>query len=1439
MRGISFAEDFGWSNAPRSSGGGGTSTTTTNNSPPPQVLANYQNITNQANAVAQQPYPTYNGQLVAGFNPQQQTAFNNVNNAAFAADPFINQGSQDSTNATSMLSPGQFGSTIQSYQDPYTQQVVNATQNEFNNQNAQQQAQVTGNAVSSGAFGGDRSAVASALTAQQQQLAQAPVIANLNNQGFQTATNAAESDAWLNSQGAGVQGQLGAEAQNTGLAGANAQLGVGTDQQELAQEQLNVPYEQFQAAEAYPFQATGFESNIDLGLGSASGGSGSTSVPGPSAVSQVAGLATAGAGIAGIANNAGAFGGGGGGGYLDSGSFSYGAAGGRITNLDRAGGGRISDHYAAGGTVPIPNSDIPNLNVSFIPSGPSPTSSGHSLLQPTGSSSSSNTAGNAGQAAQSAIGTAAQIAGIVALLAANQGGRIGRAPGGPVGPSTSFGSDYLHPDHGMGIPRPPMPSQPSSDLGGLGELASIARTGRGTTESHGGRVTGLEHFDDGGAATGPAAVNNAAEAAFGGNPLLTQSYQNYAQMTTEQLQEAAARFPPTSQQGQMVQRALMQRRMSPQSDPSQQQAAQQPAQPTQQTAAQAPPAQQGFGAAMPQGFADGGTPDDVSSYVPVTDDWTNNPNGGAPLPVSATAPAPGPVTSASLPPPAAASSAPSVPQPSQSSQPAGAALSGNGGLGSLPAFPQAPDDQTAQAAPAAPDPNAGFGTDSLTTGDTGEPLPSGGRGGKSDTGSGLLSSPETLLAMGLGILGGSSPFAGVNIGKGALEGLKFAQTMPDYRMHQIQAEQAQENLDALRSLRDNVGLGAATPGAAATPGGPGPIPGAPSGGGDTSAGAALSGGSGVKAVSTTSGAPLFDIGTEYSNAQRMMMSGLPAYVDAGKAKLEFLNNLVKEGIVPGQGGGVVPLSGYAEAQARKAGLIAGATAPVDIAKEIASRSGMPLKLEPGETATTGAAALPPEYRSLINNVTGVGSAAPMGGQPAPQSGQATPADGSSYASRVASVESPTGATNGDHAGVGQFDPPTWLSNVRAAYPQAQNMTDAQLLPLRGNRTLSMAMIDQNAQRNAPALAQAGLPVNQSSAYLAHWFGAQGAIKLAQAPARTPVASLFPPDLIQQNGLQGKTAGDVVQGVVSRFGTAPLSGAPQQGQPGKQYAQAGSTATDATPQQATSFQPGGPAIPGMISVTRPPPDLPSSQSLASPTVVQNPNGSLTSSLNPYTEAIQKKYATDVGAIPDEVQKLNNTQLLLAGLHDEVTKNASQPGWYQSGAGAEWRNAIAKGANAASASLGGKPLFDPNSVANTEQFNKNSNVAAFSLARTMAGGRVALGEVLQANRSVPNMGNTPFGNFMVTQLLLQDNTHQSDRLRYQAEQAGRGVDPIVSGRTFDQYNPVRNYVSAAAAGAVNEAYPQVVSALKGAPTTANIEAFNRKFGDGSAQVLLSGQ
>lgn len=298
---------------------------------------------------------------------------------------------------------------ISTWESPYTQQVVQATQAQFNNQNQQQQQQLIGNAATQGAWGGDRSAVAQAVLAGQQQLAQAPALANLENQGYtqalgqmtteqqmqmqaamqaaglglqqqqlgastaiqggqlqnagantaiseqglntssalgagqlanatantglgeqglnvssrlgaagamgnagqlslgasqqlnalaqgqqQQETAAQQASGWL-AQNAGYgMGNLGNEAQNTALAGANAQLQAGALQQQQKQSELNVPYEQFQQAQAYPFQALSWLSNLSMGLGGGSGGSSSTTYPGASTASQLGGLGVAG-----------------------------------------------------------------------------------------------------------------------------------------------------------------------------------------------------------------------------------------------------------------------------------------------------------------------------------------------------------------------------------------------------------------------------------------------------------------------------------------------------------------------------------------------------------------------------------------------------------------------------------------------------------------------------------------------------------------------------------------------------------------------------------------------------------------------------------------------------------------------------------------------------------------------------------------------------------------------------------------------------------------------------------------------------------------------------------------------------------------------------------------------------------------------------------------
>ncbi|MFC3816634.1 hypothetical protein [Lysobacter sp. GCM10012299] len=57
------------------SSGGGKSTTTVQNSGPPQwSVGSFQNLINQANQVANQPYQAYGGQRIAGFTGDQQAA---------------------------------------------------------------------------------------------------------------------------------------------------------------------------------------------------------------------------------------------------------------------------------------------------------------------------------------------------------------------------------------------------------------------------------------------------------------------------------------------------------------------------------------------------------------------------------------------------------------------------------------------------------------------------------------------------------------------------------------------------------------------------------------------------------------------------------------------------------------------------------------------------------------------------------------------------------------------------------------------------------------------------------------------------------------------------------------------------------------------------------------------------------------------------------------------------------------------------------------------------------------------------------------------------------------------------------------------------------------------------------------------------------------------
>jgi hypothetical protein len=264
-------------------GGGKTSTSTSQVSIPPEVLARYNSVNANAQKVAATPFQKYStdpNAFVAPVNQQQYAGISGVNAAANEAQPYYGVGAQMTMAGAGAVNPNQLNT--QQYLSPYLNTVLGTTMAAQGQQNAQQQSALAGQGISAGAFGGDRSGIAQANLAYQQNLSNSQTIANLMNQGYTQAQAvaqqqqgqqlAAEQANQARLLGAGAQlGQLGAGAQAAGLQGAQAQIGAGTLEQQTQQAGLAALYNQFQQQQAYPFQVAQFLANIAEGTGALSG----------------------------------------------------------------------------------------------------------------------------------------------------------------------------------------------------------------------------------------------------------------------------------------------------------------------------------------------------------------------------------------------------------------------------------------------------------------------------------------------------------------------------------------------------------------------------------------------------------------------------------------------------------------------------------------------------------------------------------------------------------------------------------------------------------------------------------------------------------------------------------------------------------------------------------------------------------------------------------------------------------------------------------------------------------------------------------------------------------------------------------------------------------------------------------------------------------------
>jgi hypothetical protein len=135
---------------------------------------------------------------------------------------------------------------MSAYQNPYEGQVVQAALGDV--ELARQRAGLSDRAAATAAkaFGGSRQGVAEALTNEAALRNASSTAANLRSAGFNTAAQLGQSDADRMLQGAGLRlnaagqiGNLAAQQQNLGIAGANAVMTAEAQRQALEQAKLD------------------------------------------------------------------------------------------------------------------------------------------------------------------------------------------------------------------------------------------------------------------------------------------------------------------------------------------------------------------------------------------------------------------------------------------------------------------------------------------------------------------------------------------------------------------------------------------------------------------------------------------------------------------------------------------------------------------------------------------------------------------------------------------------------------------------------------------------------------------------------------------------------------------------------------------------------------------------------------------------------------------------------------------------------------------------------------------------------------------------------------------------------------------------------------------------------------------------------------------------
>ena len=280
----------------------------------------------------------FSPQQLAALSPAQQQAISTAMGGIGSYAPYLQRGAEALGHGIGAVGAGlgTIGSAIgqtgqasydptsyQQFMDPFMEDVIQQQYQDIAEQGQKQQNQLSGNAISAGAFGGSRQGIAQGEIAANVMDQQARTGSQLRSQGFAQAQSAAQQAAqqqlrqaqltgqWGQTAGALGQsiGQLGTQTaglgqlgQQMGVQDVNSLLGIGGLQQGQLQKSLDIARANSLAEQALPYQQVGFMSDLFRGVPALQQTYSKSTTPSPSSTSQLLGLAQAGIGAYGMMN---------------------------------------------------------------------------------------------------------------------------------------------------------------------------------------------------------------------------------------------------------------------------------------------------------------------------------------------------------------------------------------------------------------------------------------------------------------------------------------------------------------------------------------------------------------------------------------------------------------------------------------------------------------------------------------------------------------------------------------------------------------------------------------------------------------------------------------------------------------------------------------------------------------------------------------------------------------------------------------------------------------------------------------------------------------------------------------------------------------------------------------------------------------------------------